>query len=152
MTISIAQFRLNYPEFGDITKLPDAMIQTQLNIAYLLLTERWDSTIIDYGAELFAAHMIVLSMQDLRTVEIGGIPGTGGGIIASKSVGGVALSYDTAGSLLADWDFWNLSTYGKRFASIARIIGMGGLQMGIGSPAGIPTGVLFGGGNILGED
>lgn len=145
MTVTVAKFRLDFPEFADVTKLPDAIIKFNLDMAYLLLTSRWDSTIVDLGAELFTAHQLVLSMQNKRVVSINGIPGQGG-IISSKSVGGVSVSYDTAHAFFADWGYFNLSNYGTRFAFLANIVGMGGFQAGIGWPGSLgPIGV-----NMLG--
>lgn len=150
MTVTVAKFRQDFPEFADVTKLSDATIQFNLNMAYLLLTERWDSTIIDLGAELFAAHQLVLSMRNQRTVSIGGIPGQTG-IIASKTVGGVSVAYNNLNAFMADWGYFNLSDYGTRFAFLANIVGMGGFQAGIWLPGSVPLGVINDG-NLLGQD
>jgi hypothetical protein len=152
MTITVDQFRIDYQEFSDLTRIPDAEVQFNLNLAYLLLPDdRW-SGLLDAGAELFTAHMLVLKLQNLRTVSIGGIPGQQTGIVTSKAVGGVSVSYDTASALMADWAFWNLSNYGTRFAFLANMVGMGADTAGIGfQGAAIPVGVI-GGGNLLGQD
>jgi hypothetical protein len=151
MTITVDQFRRDFQEFSNVTKIPDATIQFNLDMAYLFLTERWDSAIVDKGAELFTAHQLVLSMRNMRTVAINGIPGQTG-IITSKSVGGVSLSYDTAHAFMADWGYWNLSDYGTRFAFLANMVGMGGFQAGIGLPgSAVPVGTISGG-NLLGQD
>lgn len=143
--ITPAEFRANFPEFADATAFPDSSITFWLGLAYKLLRpERW-CDIIDEGAQLFAAHNLAIERIAQNSGETGGVPGiTGAGIVASKQIDKLSISYDASVGADPTAGHWNLTTYGMRFLWLMRMAGTGGQQYGAGPAAG-NSAVVFGG-------
>jgi hypothetical protein len=128
MTVTPAQLRLDFPEFSDTTKYPDSLVQMWLTVAQSLVNaSRW-MELTNIGIELVTAHHLVLSARDEMASASGGVPGTMTGPQASKAVDKVSVSYDTGAASLEDGGFWNLTSYGVRYLTLARMMGAGGLQ------------------------
>lgn len=124
-----ADFRAIFPEFTDPAKYTDASIEFWMGIAASLVNpDRW-GVLTDQGIALVTAHHLVLAQRDQATAAVGGAPGEVKGPTASKSVDKVSVSYDTGAVALSDAGFWNLTTYGLRFMTIAREMGAGGMQL-----------------------
>lgn len=122
------QFRANFPEFVDIAAYPNSVLNYWLGIgARLLRIEAWDD-LLDHGLELFAAHHIVLSKQAQKAIATGAAPGVTSGVVASKSVDRVSVSYDTSSATIAGQGHWNLTIYGVQFIQLSQMVGMGGVQ------------------------
>lgn len=129
MTVSATSFRVDFPEFASTGTYPDAMVNFWLGLAGKLLDPtRWDD-LLDYGTELFVAHNLTLAARDQKSATAGGIPGAGGGVVASKAVDKVSVSYDTALAGIEGAGNWNLTTYGTRYIQLARMVGAGGVQL-----------------------
>lgn len=123
------QFRADFPEFADKTKYPDSLLQMWLTVAVSLVNPvRW-MELTNLGMELVTAHHLVLAQRDQAAASVGGSPGEVKGPTTSKSVDKVAVSYDAGAAALDDAGFWNLTTYGIRFLTLARCMGAGGLQL-----------------------
>jgi Protein of unknown function (DUF4054) len=129
VTLTPAQFRADFPEFSDTSKFSDAMLTTWIAASIRQVDEeRWaDSAVL--GAELCAAHFIVLAARDQAQAVAGGLPGAVTGIQTSKSVSDVSVSYDVGSVLAADAGHWNSTTYGIRFSRLQRLFGAGGVQI-----------------------
>ena len=126
---SVAQFRQDFPEFGNTTTFPDSSVTFWMGIAVSLVNpDRW-GVLTDQGIELVTAHHLVLAQCDQAATAVGGAPGEVKGPTASKSVDKVSGSYDTGAVALTDAGFWNMTTYGIRFMTIARAMGAGGMQL-----------------------
>jgi hypothetical protein len=122
-------FRTIFPEFADPAKYTDASIEFWMGIAASLVNpDRW-GVLTDQGIALVTAHHLVLAQRDQATAGVGGAPGEVKGPTASKSVDKVSVSYDTGAVALSDAGFWNMTTYGVRFMTIARAMGAGGMQL-----------------------
>lgn len=133
MTITVADFRANFPEFTSSSDFSNATIQFWLDLAYQMLNaSRWLNQ-LDIGAQLFTAHNIALEAKALKESQNGGIPGQNTGPINSKSVDKVSVGYDTGAGIVPDAGHWNLTTYGTRFIWMLRMFGAGPIQVGIGS-------------------
>ena len=143
--ISTTSFRADYTEFGSISLYPNPAIQYWINVAGMLLTNtsRWGlgspapvapaATILDVATELFVAHNLALEKQADDAARRGGTPGTSvGGVVSSKSVGGVSVSYDTSSGIDEGAGHWNLTTYGTRLYRLFQLFGSGPVQVGIG--------------------
>lgn len=123
------QFRTDFPEFADKTKYPDSLVQMWLTVAVSLVNPlRW-MELTNLGMELVTAHHLVLAQRDQAVAAVGGSPGEVKGPTSSKAVDKVSVSYDTGAVALTDAGFWNLTTYGVRFMTIARAMGAGGMQL-----------------------
>jgi hypothetical protein len=128
---TVAQFRIDYPEFADPSKYPDSLIGTWLAVAtsQVANADRWGAALLTTAQELVCAHYVVIAMRDRAAATNGSIPGQVAGLQTAKSVGDVSVSYDYTSLLLTDAGFWNQTTYGQRYFSLARMIGAGGMQL-----------------------
>ena len=134
MTVTNASFRGDYPEFADITAFPDPQINYWLNYAGLSLDAgRW-GTWLDMGTELWMAHNLVLESRAIMEATNGATPGITTGAINSKSADKVSVGFDTANSTEEKGGHWNTTIYGTRYIRMARMIGAGPVQIGIGCP------------------
>lgn len=126
MTITSSSFVVDFPEFNDTATYPDSGITYWINLAYLLMDPgRWGN-LLDPGAEQFVAHNLVLEAQAQAASNNGATPGTSqGGVVSSKSAGGVSISYDTSSAIELDAGHWNMTIYGRRYIRLARMIGAG---------------------------
>jgi hypothetical protein len=123
---SVTEFRVTFPEFtSDLYQ--DAQVTMWLGFAQSMVNEcRWGS-LYNLGCYLVTAHNLVLSARDQAAVDAGGVAGEMTGPVASKSVDKVAVSYSTGDAAIKDGAAWNLSTYGVRYKTMARIFSTGGL-------------------------
>lgn len=129
MTVTVSKFRTDLPEFEDALRYTDGLINFWMAAALLRLpADRWDD-LLDHGVELFTAHQIALSARAQDAAASGGIPGSGAGVVASKAVDKVSVSYDTGAATLEAGGHWNLTTYGIQFLQLARMVGSGGIQL-----------------------
>lgn len=127
--INEAQFRATYPEFTDPTRFTGAAIGVQIAFAGLRLTsDRW-ADLLDMGAGLFVAHHMALSDRARASAAAGGSPGTVTGIVSSKSVDKVSVSYDVSSISLTDAGHWGMTIYGIQFLQLSRMVGSGGIQL-----------------------
>jgi hypothetical protein len=127
MTITVAQFRADFPEFTDTTKYPDTMVTFWLTQAgKLLRPDRWVDE-LDLGTELFVAHQLVIGARNQKN----GGSGAGASIapISSKTVDKVSVSYDTGSVTMTDAGFWNATNYGQRFWWLLQMAGAGAVQL-----------------------
>lgn len=132
MTITVAQFRTDFPEFADVTVYPDATFTLWYGVATKLLNaDRW-GTLLDIGSELYVAHQLVLEARAFAEASAGAVPGSSVGPINSKSVDKVSIGYDTSSGTESDVGHWNLTIYGTRFIRLAKMMGMGPVQIGVG--------------------
>ena len=81
------------------------------------------------GIELVTAHHLVIALRDQTAAAVGGVPGVMTGPTSAKAVDKVSTSYDTSAATLDNGGFWNLTSYGARYLSLARMMGAGGLQV-----------------------
>lgn len=125
-----ADFRAAFPEFSDVARYPDAM----LNFWSVLATAQVDpcrwGTQTNVGIYLYVAHEITMAAQNFNTGAIGGVPGSSSpGAIGSKTIGSVSVTYDTTSSSEKDGGWWNGTSYGRQFLRLARIFGSGVVQL-----------------------
>jgi hypothetical protein len=125
MTVTINTFRQNLPEFGATDLYPDAIVELYLNMAYQFLRpEAWHDN-LDTGVTFFVAHNLVLYRREQTTGgSVNGVPGAYG-VVSSKTVGSVSVSYDTHLGAIEGAADLNLSHYGVTFARLQSMMGMG---------------------------
>lgn len=124
-----ATFRADFPEFVDAVTYPDGQVNFWIALAgKLLTTPRWVD-LLDFGTELFVAHWLTLQIRDEQTFAAGGIPGTATGVQVTKTVDKASVTYDVSQISLENGGHWNMTSYGIRFLSLARMVGAGGVQL-----------------------
>lgn len=126
---TVSDFRRDFPQFSDESKYPEAVIQFRLNLADTLIDGSAMGNMFPYLAELFVAHYMVLQAADTAAGALGGAGGSTSGVVASKSVDKVSVSYDNSSTLNADAAFWNFSRYGAEFWQLLQFFGYGGIQL-----------------------
>jgi hypothetical protein len=126
--MDIQSFRTDFPEFADTALYPDPMIRLWGEFAERQVNEhRWGDQ-HKRGVQLYTAHEITIEARDLKAGNIGGTPGQTG-LVNSKTVGSVTVAYDTQSTIEKDAGWWNLTTYGRQFIRLARIFGVGAIQL-----------------------
>jgi hypothetical protein len=123
-----SQFRQDFPEFADTSRYPDSQVQMWLTAAVSLVNERRWMELTTLGLELVTAHYLTLGVRDVATGNAGGTPGEVKGPTTSKAVDKVSVGYDSAAATIEDGGSWNLTSYGIRYITLARMMGAGGLQ------------------------
>ncbi|MCP9270153.1 DUF4054 domain-containing protein [Xenorhabdus sp. XENO-1] len=127
---TVDQFRADFPEFSDKTRYPDAAIQFYLGQADTVLDQDRHGDQFLYLAGLFTAHYVELKGKTIANASVSGsVNSTSGGIVSSKSVDKVSVSYDTSGVINPDAGFWNNTAYGREFYWWWSMFGAGGRQL-----------------------
>lgn len=128
MAFAEATFRTQFPEFASTTKFTSAMVSFWSTLAAKLVNERRFGDLYDHALSCFVAHNLVIQAGNLASVTGSGLPGLSGAI-ASKSVGGASVSYDSASSMLPNAGHWNMTSYGRQFVQLGRLVGAGGMHV-----------------------
>ena len=124
------QFRTDFPEFADKTRYPDPSVNFYLGQADSLLNQDMQGDQFVYLAELFTAHYTELRGRTLAAAAAGGVNSNGAaGVVSSKSVDKVSVSYDVSGVINPDAGFWNSTAYGREFYWWWSMFGAGGRQL-----------------------
>ena len=127
MTVTVASFRANFPEFADTSIYPDAAITRFIVLAANFLNPRQWGAIVDYGTELWVAHNITISGEKIKTGDVASL----GAPITEKHVGEVGYS-QSPGLLLqgqGDIGLYAKTTYGLQFWQLMNLVGTGGIQL-----------------------
>lgn len=133
MSVNQASFRLAFPAYQNAVRYPSEMVELWLSLATKTVNaERWGE-LTDLGVMLVTAHYLALEAQAVAQGNSNGTPGGSVGVLSSKSAQGVSASYDISASTEKDAGHWNLTTYGTRFYKLAKMMGAGGLQVGLPS-------------------
>ncbi len=98
--------------FPDVASTPEQLAFWTSIGEGTLDRERW-AELYEQGLALFVAHHAMVSKP---------------GQVSSRKVDGVAVTYDTTSSALEGGGHWNLTVYGQRYLSLARLVGAGGFQ------------------------
>ncbi|EJK1075764.1 DUF4054 domain-containing protein [Salmonella enterica] len=124
------QFRSDFPEFADKTRYPDPSVNFYLGQADTILNQDVQGDQFVYLAELFTAHYTELRGRTLASAVAGGVNSNGAaGVVSSKSVDKVSVSYDVSGVITPDAGFWNSTAYGREFYWWWSMFGAGGRQL-----------------------
>lgn len=130
MTVTAASFREMFAEFADAAKYPSPRIDAYITLAAKMMNAgRWGD-LADYGAMLFVAHHVSLQAKRVRDSRFGKAPGQAGGIVNNKSVDKVSIGFDTQSTAEEGAGHWNLTAYGQEYIRMAKIVGMGPVQVG----------------------
>lgn len=132
---TIGDFFSFYPQFQVLDELPESIIQLYLDFALDVVNiARWGNQ-FKLGVCLFTAHFVSLYLMSatpegasaqevLNSAQMRGV-------ISSKSVHDVSVSYDysLAVSEVDKWGNFGLTIYGNQFVSIAKLMGKGGMYI-----------------------
>lgn len=132
---TIGDFYSFYPQFQGLDELPESVIQLYLDFALDVVNiAKWGNQ-FKIGVCLFTAHFITLYLMSatpeganaqevLNSAQMRGV-------ISSKSVHDVSVSYDysLAISDVDKWGNFSLTIYGNQFVNLAKMIGKGGMYI-----------------------
>lgn len=129
--MDIAQFRNDFPEFSDSARYPVSLITFWSTLAEQVTSEPCYQTTYTTAVKLATAHFITIGQVNAKAGQAGGVPGSSGGVVASKSVGDVSVSYDTTIGVMSGENAgqWNATTYGRQYLTLARLFGAGAVQL-----------------------
>lgn len=116
--ITIADFRMRFPEFEDTSEYPDGRIQIFLDDAVCLMgtdENRWCGTCkYDQALAYLVAHLLFVA-----TGSEAGATSANAGPITQKTAGGVSVTRGAATKTRSDGDDFYMSTvYGQRFITL----------------------------------
>lgn len=126
--MTAADFRALRPAFADASKFTDASVNLYLNMAWKLLPERRWGELLPLGYQLYAAHYLAMDEQTARMAASGGV-GAITGPVSRKELGPAVVTYDTAAAQLRNAGVFNLTPYGIQFWQLARMVGIGPIQL-----------------------
>lgn len=136
---ALSDFIAVYPQFGpDIAgdyHVPEIILQTYIDLADTCVKQsRYRSYwkicmgfLVAHFANLFLQGTTDAGSSAARVLEAGRAQG----LTTSESVDGVSVStdYSTIAASLSGWAAWNLTIYGQQFATIAKMVGKGGMMI-----------------------
>lgn len=146
--ITVASFRLDFPEFQSTADYPSSAVTYYIALGGLLLNQNRfgpptsavsnpPSCMFDMALELFVAHHLVLERAAQVAASAGGLPGEARGAVSGKSAGPLSVSYDAGASVDPNAGHWNDTEYGKRFWRMVLMFGAGVVQVGVGCAPGL---------------
>lgn len=133
----IGKFRAMFPEFGDVTKYPDAQLTMMWDMACEFVSEQacpcamLEGKQREYVLYLLVAHMLSIFAQQQANAAAGKLPGSApGGIETSASIGDISVGR-MAPPARDGWEFWLAQTpYGQQIWALLGIIAVGGFTVG----------------------
>ena|SRR5208282_1176504 len=142
MTVTPASFVQDFPAFSDEARFPPTEIANIIDFAGIFCSSRrWQyagvsattgKTMADIGIELFTAHWCAMERRNQDEGANGAPPGAIIGPQSNRSIGPGSIAYDTTSGAIEAGGHWNLTNYGTRFLALAKMVGMAGIQVGIG--------------------
>ena len=129
--MTIDEFRAAFPAFSP-EAFPDEAVQFRLNLAAAWFTAQpWaDESIRDYVQGLYVAHLLAtLGSAAVGGSGTGAMAGSSSGIVSSKSVDGVSISFDTGAVTAEGAGFWNATPYGRELWNMFLLFGAGARQL-----------------------
>lgn len=133
MAFDPAKFKKLFSEFNysglPVVPPSDEDLRLWATIAEALNDPERFGPLFDYAVYLYVAHLLTMSFDNQVSSSGGAIPGKTGGMITTRAVGEVSLSYDvpSLGAGITDELGLNLTTYGRRWLNLAHRVGGGGL-------------------------
>ena len=129
----LEDFYAIYPQFQGLDELPDMIVQMYIDFANEVVNiARWGKQ-WRLGMCLFVAHFCSVYLMSFveNNSEAAAViaAGQSKGLISSKSVGDVSVSYDFSLAMqnVDTWGQFNLTLFGNQFVSIAKLNSKGGM-------------------------
>lgn len=117
MAITVAEFRIRFPEFSNVTDYPDARIQLFIDDASTIYMGSDETRWCNYyniAQAYLAAHLLYTAEQASF-----GNASANVGPISSKSAGGVSVTKAVQVKLRSDGDEYFMTTqYGQRYITL----------------------------------
>ncbi len=125
-------FLLLYPQFRVV--LPDAVLDMYVDLGLSCVNYRRFNRMWKAAIGLFIAHFCTLYLQSMQPEGTDAsqvlAAASSAGMVTSESADGVSYSRD--GSALNDlngWAAFKMTTFGVQFATMAKLVGRGGMYV-----------------------
>lgn len=125
-------FLLLYPQFRGV--LPDAALDMYLDLGLSCVNYKRFNRMWKAAIGLFIAHFCTLYLQSMQPEGTDAsqvlASASSAGMVTSESADGVSYSRD--GSALNDlngWAAFKMTTFGVQFATMAKLVGRGGMYV-----------------------
>lgn len=125
-------FLLLYPQFRGV--LPDAALDMYVDLGLSCVNYRRFNRMWKAAIGLFIAHFCTLYLQSMQPEGTDAsqvlASASSAGMVTSESADGVSYSRD--GSALNDlngWAAFKMTTFGAQFATMAKLVGRGGMYV-----------------------
>lgn len=132
-TYSKEMFLEDFPQFTDL--LPEGILTTFLTqVNDSVLPSRWGS-MWRYAAGLYLAHFGAMYLKtyapESSSASQVAAAAQSAGVIKSATMGDTQISYDNSAVTIGTekWGSWNATQYGQQLATLARLVGMGGMYV-----------------------
>jgi len=129
ITLDLAAFRAQFPQFADTAKFPDALVQTQFGVACVHITPD------TYGDMTQAARTQALYLMTAHLLALGVIIAQNGyqgqvGIVTGATVDSVAITLQPP-PVRGQWRWWlNTTPYGAQLIALLDALSVGGFFVG----------------------
>lgn len=131
---TVEDFLTAYPQFGN-GLVPEEMLEEWVELARATIPKKRFNAYWKMAVGLFAAHFAALYLESMRpegsTASSVLAAAHTAGVVASESADGVSHSMDNSMLTgdLSGWAAWKLTTFGVQFATIAKMVGKGGMYV-----------------------
>ena len=116
---TISDFKNRFPEFNTID---DTRIQLFLDDSDLMVSTKWGK-LRKLGILYLTAHNLAVSQ--ITDTGVTSSPKN----IASKSVEGVSVTYESGSPMDSKYNYFNTTSYGKRYIELKMQISVGGARL-----------------------
>lgn len=127
--MDVTQFRTDFPEFADEDVYTDSMCNFWAGLGQKINSEEVFGNAYIELIELFTAHNLSIQASNIAVSSVGGVPTGNGGAISSKTVGSVSVDYDSMSAAVADAGDYNLTSYGRQYVTLRRMMSHGVMQV-----------------------
>lgn len=121
-----------YPQFTGV--IPEEVLKMYVDLGVSCINAKRFGKMWKHAVSLFIAHFCTLYMQSMQPEGTAAASvvaaASSAGMVTSESADGVSYSRD--GSALSDlsgWAAFKMTTFGVQFATIARMVGRGGMYV-----------------------
>lgn len=138
-TYVLSDFIAVYPQYGPGTDgdylVPEIILQMYIDLANACVKQVRYRGYWALCMGFFIAHFATIWLQGTASPGSSAAQvleaGRGQGLTTSESVDGVSVStdYSTIAASLSGWAAFNLTVYGQQFATIGKMVGMGGMMV-----------------------
>lgn len=131
ITIDIAAFRVQFPQFADVTAFPDLVIQAQFDMATgFVQADTYGCVTVAVRTQmlyLMTAHLLVLGVIIANGGSYTGTPG----IVLQSKVGDISVGLAQPPYGTSQWRYWlSLTPYGLQLLALLDVQSVGGFYVG----------------------
>ena len=125
-------FLVLYPQFSGV--IPDEVLEMFVDLGLSCVNAQRFGKAWKHAVSLFIAHFCTLYLQSMQPEGTAAASvvaaASSAGMVTSESADGVSYSRDgSALNDLAGWAAFKMTTFGVQFATLAKLVGRGGMYI-----------------------